>query len=363
MKVLHLPGSVGDNAWSLSRAERELGIESDAIFLDEGTIFENHVEFPGKELREGGIIERNKKKIQFYEKAIKKYDVFHFNWGSTAFSWATSFIPPIELGWLKRHGAIIAVTYQGSDARQEDYCLKHFEVTHAMDYTAWELKRAKIASMVKRRHIAAFEKYADIIYATNPDILNVLPSFAKFRPYTKININNVRPVYISNQEGPLRVIHAPTDRKKKGTRYLVEAINRLQREGYEIDLKLIENLKREDATRQYELADVIVDQLVIGWYGGFGMECMAMGKPTICYIRKDDMHFLPNGMADEIPLINASPFSIYERLKDLLENRSQLYDIAHASRRYVETWHDNLKNAASVIDDYNRAISDRNVTK
>lgn len=166
-------------------------------------------------------------------------------------------------------------------------------------------------------------------------------------------------MYISDQVGPLKVIHAPTDRKKKGTQYLLDAISRLQIEGYEIDLRLIENLKRADAIKQYERADVIVDQLVIGWYGGLGVECMAMGKPIICYIREEDMHFLPNRMADDIPIVNASPFSIYAKLKDLLDNRSQLFSIANASRCYVEMWHDNLKNAASVIDDYNKAISDR----
>ena len=40
------------------------------------------------------------------------------------------------------------------------------------------------------------------------------------------------------------------------------------------------------ALKIYEEADIVIDQVLIGWYGGFGVEVMKMGKPLAVYIRR-----------------------------------------------------------------------------
>lgn len=357
MKVLHLPSRVGGNAWALSRAEREWGIESDVLFLDGASLFQQPSDIPADNLMSGNRLQRFFRIAKFYKEACKAYDVLHFNWGSTPLSWPDSPWPPFELSWLKRMGATIAVTYQGTDARQEDYCLRHYEITHASAYDEEELKRCERVSARKRSHIATFEKHADIIYTTNPDLMNVLPNRARFRPYTKCDIAQIEPYGLEPHDGPLRLVHAPTDRAKKGTTHLLEAVERLKTEGYAVELLLVEGLTNDEALRLYRQADVVIDQLLIGWYGGFAVECMAMGKPVMCYLREGDLRHIPEAMREEMPIINASPYTVYEKLRKVLDGELKLKALVGASRSYVENWHDCKKNARRVIEDYNEALT------
>ena len=62
-----------------------------------------------------------------------------------------------------------------------------------------------------------------------------------------------------------------------------------------------------EAMKLYAQADLVIDQLLAGWYGGFAVETMAMGKPVVCYIRAEDLQFVPPAMVAELPLIPARP--------------------------------------------------------
>jgi glycosyltransferase involved in cell wall biosynthesis len=69
----------------------------------------------------------------------------------------------------------------------------------------------------------------------------------------------------------------------KGTDAIIEAFEGL--EG--AVLKIIENQPHEEVLRAMQEADVIIDQLLSGWYGMVAVEAWALGKPVICYIRPD----------------------------------------------------------------------------
>jgi glycosyltransferase involved in cell wall biosynthesis len=138
-------------------------------------------------------------------------------------------------------------------------------------------------------------------------------------------------------------VHSPTNRGAKGTRYIEEAIVKLKEGGLDVDFIEVENVPHERVREIYEKADLAVDQLLIGWYGGFAVEMMALGKPVICYIREEDLKFIPLEMAGDLPLINADPDTIYDVLKRVIAERGSLRAIGERSRSYVERWHDPLK--------------------
>jgi glycosyltransferase involved in cell wall biosynthesis len=107
----------------------------------------------------------------------------------------------------------------------------------------------------------------------------------------------------------------------------------------------------------YKRADLIVDQLLAGWYGGFAVEAMALGKPVVCYIREEDLKFVPARMAEQLPLINARPDSVYSVLKDWLSARKhELSQRGRLSREFVENWHDPELIAHNVSSDYRAAF-------
>ncbi len=84
MKVIHLPTSVGGNAWGLSRGERGLGLESDVLY--ENT---NWLEYPYDIVAPNSksLFIKYAKRIIQYKNLLNKYDVFHFNFGKTLFDW------------------------------------------------------------------------------------------------------------------------------------------------------------------------------------------------------------------------------------------------------------------------------------
>jgi glycosyltransferase involved in cell wall biosynthesis len=136
----------------------------------------------------------------------------------------------------------------------------------------------------------------------------------------------------------------------------VSATDRLRREGIKIELALVENMQREQARAVYESADLVVDQLLAGWYGGLAVEAMALGKPVVSYIRDADLAFIPEAMRAQLPLINADPRTIYDVLRRLATSeRATLPEHGRRGRAYVERWHDPYKIAAQTIEDYVRA--------
>src|SRR5262245_56179011 len=247
---------------------------------------------------------------------------------------------------------IIAVTYQGDDARQGDYCRRNFAISIAnevgLEYYSAETDEQK------RRSIAWFDDFADLIYAVNPDLLWVLPKRAEFMPYAHIALKEWVPP-ASRPRGVPLIVHAPSHRAAKGTRFILQAIDRLTAEGVALDFLLVENLPNQEARQAYERADLVIDQLLAGWYGGFAVEAMALAKPVICYIREGDLGCIPAEMKADLPLINATPDSIYSVLKEwVTTRRAELHERGRASRKYVERWHDATRIAAKLIRDYQR---------
>jgi glycosyltransferase involved in cell wall biosynthesis len=258
---------------------------------------------------------------------------------------------------LRTAGKAIFVTYQGDDARQSDYCREHFAISPVGEVDKDYYPSG--SDDEKRKRIALFDRYADRIYSLNPDLLHVLPKRAQFLPYAHVNPHEWAPVTRAPSRHRL-VIHAPSHRGVKGTRFLLEAVSRLRAEGMSFGFEVVEGLPRADARKIYEQADLVVDQLLVGWYGGFAVEVMALGKPVIAYVRTEDLAFLPEDMRREVPIIQATPSTIYEVLKRWLKSPlERLTEAGARGRRYVERWHDPSRIAGRMRAEYETALREK----
>lgn len=139
----------------------------------------------------------------------------------------------------------------------------------------------------------------------------------------------------TNEQRPLRVVHAPNHREFKGTRYLEEAVQSLCADGLAIELVLVEGVPNQQALAIYRSADVIFDQCLIGFHGYFALEAMALGKPVMCFIRKPEKYILH---PEECPIINTHVETLKEDLRSLVEHRSELEAIGRQGRRYIEKY-------------------------
>jgi hypothetical protein len=187
----------------------------------------------------------------------------------------------------------------------------------------------------------------------------VLPERAEFLPYASVDLARYRPAPPTSHDVPL-VVHAPSDRRVKGTRHLIAAVDRLREDGVPLELRLVEGLTRDEAVSLFSEADVFVDQLLAGWYGGAALEAMALARPVVAYIRQQDLALVPRSMREELPVASASPETIESVLRGLLESpREALHALGRRSRAFAERWHDPLVVGARMRDVYTELVEGR----
>ena len=352
MKVLHCPTSVGGNAWGLASAERKIGINSTVLIYKDtwlGFPYDINLHFD-----KTNKLKRHLLMWDTLIKAIKDYDIIHFNFGQSLISNERFRLFHLDMAILKKFRKGIVITYQGSDVRQIDYCVKHYEIS------PYSQEDISYADNIKREKVKIANKYADRIYALNPDLLNVLPERSEFRPYSKLDLSKWSTDEVSDYNKEiLTIAHAPTNRKIKGTNHIIDTINRLKDEGYPIEFLLIENIPNDRVMEIYKKADLFIDQLLIGWYGGVALEFMALSKPVFAYIRDEDLKYIPIEMCREIPIINSNPNNLYNNLKYCLKHRDYLQEKAIGSRKYVEKWHNPIKIAQRMKVAYEEILNKR----
>lgn len=338
MKVLHLPADIGGHAWNLAQAERAQGIDSKVLVRSSGwaaTRADIRLDAGGISPQSALVLARTFLKIR------GEFDVFHFNFGSSLFhSQSLPWAQP-ELGLYPRRARVFA-SYNGCDARQKYPTMARGGLSACQEADCYGgMCNSGVLDGRRRAGIEKMAARAEHLWALNPDLLHFLPrEQASFLPYA-IEPPGL-PVAWPRSEGPLRVAHAPTDRGAKGTRYALEVFEALQREmpgRFQFDL--VEGLPREEALRRYAMADVVVDQLLIGWYGAVGVEAMLLGKAVAVFIREEDLEPLPTAMRQELAhaVVPATPQTLQEQLLRLEADREALRRVAQAGHAYAKRWH------------------------
>jgi hypothetical protein len=338
IRVLHAPAAVGGHPTGLARAERELGLDSVVVTLHEPP----HGYEVDRVLAPAGTPAVVRELRRWREiVGARAADVVHFNFGSSlapayygsasrsrAFRAYARLLEQRDLGLLR--GAIF-VTYQGDDVRPSGDAAE---------------------DALKARRAGRFARAARGIYALNPDLLEHLPPNAQFLPYASVDPREWEPVGATGS-GPLRVVHAPTDRARKGTAALLAAIERLDG----VELELVEGKPRAAARAAFERADVVVDQLVVGWYGGVAVEAMALAKPVIARINGRSLDHVPAELRAELPVVDADESSVEDVLRGLAAARREaVVELGRRGRAFVERWHDPRRIAERVVSDYERAL-------
>ena len=357
LTVVHAPFDVGGNGYLLSRGERTLGVSSKAIVY-----FRQVFGYPvDRDLKVGAG--RDPLRAWRWWPAIIRIaltaDVVHFNFGTSFLSEVGRKRIAADLPLLHHLGIASFVTFQGCDSRISTFCLDSFATNACEDCRSRSFCNTTY-NTYKREIIEASARYFDKSWALNPDLLHNIPH-GEFLPYANVDLN----AWVPPKEEPpakgaaVRVLHAPTWRDIKGTPFILDALEELKAEGENIEIVLVENVPHDEVRTLYEKTDLLVDQVRVGWYGGLAVELMALGKPVVAYIRADDLAFLPDGMADELPVVSANPQSLKETLRALIRDPEGLRDRGRRSRAYVEKWHAPEAVAERTVSAYRDAVAER----
>jgi hypothetical protein len=194
---------------------------------------------------------------------------------------------------------------------------------------------------MREKRISIVSKYAHHIFAVNPDLLYFLPeTISSFLPYSIASWHEIQNVpYNINRK--IKVVHSPSNRSAKGSKYIIQALENLKKR-YSLEIVLVEKVPNREALEIYKQADLVVDQVLAGWYGALAVEAMKMGRPVAVFIREDDLKFIPEKMAMDLrsAVINLNPLNIERVIEEHFQSPQLLYQKSEAGLEYVHRWHD-----------------------
>ena len=288
-RILHAPTNIAGIAGLLARAQRDLGYDATSVqyvahkydFETDRTLNLARGDNPLKKAAATGM---------FALDALRRYDVFHLYFGNTLFPY-----PYPDLPLLRALGKRIVFHFCGCEVRKRDISISKYEVSGCHE----------CVSLVCMQKHHPDTKWADVTLVSTPDLLEFVPGALLMPGPVDLEKWTPRPPRSApiSAEEPVRILHAPSEREIKGTRYLLSAVERLKAAGYPVELLLLEGVPHSEVVQFCDRADIAVDQLMIGAYGTVSIEMMAKGVPVVCRIRDD----LRGYYAGDLPIVSAEP--------------------------------------------------------
>jgi len=332
-RILHAPADVGGHAFGLSRAERELGLASDLAVFTCGR-FGYEADFDLRAGTDEPVWRRFARRAAFLARAARTYDIFHFNFGQSLFAVRQLGRVFDEISMLKRLGKTVLMTYQGCDVRPKSEC--PCRQLHCFREDRYRLPSARRVTDL-----------ADRVFYLNPDLRRWLPG-GRFIPYANVDPHRIR-LAPEPDGSEIVVVHAPTDVDVKGTSHVVAAVATLRREGLPVRLDLIRGVSRAEVLERCARAHLVVDQLLLGWYGGLAVEAMALGKPALAFVRDEEPG--DNPFEGDLAVVRTSPGTLVDDLRPLVEDGERRRKAGAAGRAFVERHHDPRRIARDALVD------------
>jgi len=305
LRVTHCPVNIAGIPWENVQALRRKGVDARLVVFERGKL---HPEADWSLDRHGPLVQKLLQQTVAFARLAPRTDIFHFYFGLTL-------IPKsVQFPLLRALGKKSVFHYLGSDIRGKS--------------------PAELA-FGKRAGAEIVGSYAALRWVPEA---HVIPPGLDLRPFT--------PVPPSDKPRPL-VVHAPSNREKKGTQYVIEACAKLP-----VDLDIVEGVPHDVARERYARADIVVDQLNNGWHGVFALESMALGKPVVAYLNSELVEQSAAGFGIRLPIVPATKENLADALRPLVESPALRREIGAASRTYVEQVHDIDRSADRLLDVY-----------
>jgi hypothetical protein len=330
-RVLHAPVEVAGQAALSSRGLRARGIESNVLALPHPFGYDApDIVRPLARWKHARTVLA----------AARSHDIFHFYFGLSFLQPALRFI---DARALRRLGKRVVVEFLGSDARMPSLEARRnpYYVRLPTEDDDRAATRMRQWAQVTDGHVIVGDHQLDPF---------LLPHFQHVH-YVGQRVDTRRLTPRPPQTGVRKpvVVHAPSDLAVKGTVHVRRAIAELRAAGMQLEYVEVHGASHEQALRQCERADIVVDQLCSGAHGVFAVEAMALAKPVICNMLPEYEATLPG-----CPIINANPASITEVLGAWLDEALDRHERGVMSRSYVEANYDIRVVADRLLEAYER---------
>ena len=343
MKIIMAPVNIAGQPIQLVKELKNRGIQATLL---EYTFEKGHVFGYPSDLVVNLRPDRQAAQIETIKTCLEQdYDIFHFWLRTFLYGRPYHDFAGLDIPYIKARGKKIIYRFTGYDLRlkSEDMSVNPFSAFHyGYDHGYDE--------NMQRKYIAFLKENVDAFVVQDPEMHSFMPE-AKIIPRV-VDLTKFPLVGIEKNDNPL-IVHAPSAKKVKGSEFVEAAIDQLTSEGLKFRYQPISGMNHSDAVKWYKKADIIVDQLHIGWYGVLALEGMALGKPVVVYIRDEliDQLDLP------IPVENANPETVTNKLRLLIKDYDRRKELSRSARIFVEQIHDVKKVTDRLINLYSDVMS------
>ena len=317
MKVFHGLVNYGTQAGMFAKELRRQGVKAISVVQADPSrrLVDIDMRF---DLNQRSVVIRHLQRIWIKFSSFFKYNVFHFYFARSL--WPFN----MDLPLYRLFGKRVVMEYLGTDI--DLWLGKNGVDGHGRPVNRVKLVRRvyRQAKLVNKQLVCAPCYYP---YVDNSIILPLALDLSSY----SYNPLNVKP------GGKLTIMHCPTNRKQKQSDYIEFALDRLKEDGYCFNYKCITNVSHEQLKQEYITSDIVIDQLG-GWYGTVSVEAMALGRPVVAGVHPHLCHY--DKRFEDLPIINADIYNIYDVLKDILDGKYDLNAISKASRDFVVNVHD-----------------------
>jgi glycosyltransferase involved in cell wall biosynthesis len=307
LRVVHCPINTAGVPWTNVQALRRKGVDAKLVVFERYTL---HPEADWSLDRPPGFLGRQLVQWRALTRLLPQTDLFHFYFGLTLVPKSLQF--PI----LRAFGKKSVFHFLGSDIRGKPPA---------------EL---------------AYGKRAGAQIVGSYDAVRWVPEAEVVPP--GLDLHAYEPAPPSDSARPV-VVHAPSNRAKKGTEHVIAACAELP-----VELELVEGVHHDEARGRYRRADIVVDQLNAGWYGLFAIEAMALGKPVVSFLHDDARRRTAEAFGRDVPIVQATRETLVEALRPLVESPAARREIGAAGPPYVEQVHGADAVADRLLDIYSR---------
>jgi hypothetical protein len=274
----------------------------------------------------------------FFLRALFRYQVFHFLSGETILPWK---LRGFELACYRLLGKKIIMHFVGSDIRSETYLQEkndHLEACLRGEYQI----QSPISSSIQEKLIRQVRKHATNILVSTPDLLQIIPE-ATYLPVF-LDFNHF--IYEESEKTHVvSILHSPSAAKTKGSGHLSRIFENLKSEFGEAVTFITPvtrlNEVKSYATTRYDLlnkmsgADIVIDQLVIGWYGLKTVEALMLNCEVVCFIDDQLRNYLP----ENAPIIDANILNLETILKQSIRKILSGEVTDSNKQEYVKKYH------------------------
>lgn len=140
----------------------------------------------------------------------------------------------------------------------------------------------------------------------------------------------------------LKVGHAPTNRKAKGSDIIIPIVKQLEKD-FPVQLILIEKLSYQQAIKLKSQCDIFIDQIGDLGYGINALESLAMGIPTCSCLAPGFAAKYPDH-----PFIVINEQNLRQRLIELIKNENLRIEKRIQGRQWLAKYHDAKKVVARI---------------